>query len=151
LQNAFLLASSYVFYGWWDWRFLGLIIFSSFVDYTIGLYLGKTNKVSHRKRLLAISLILNIGLLGFFKYFNFFIESFNDTVRFFGNNFDLDTLNIILPVGISFYTFQTLSYTIDVYNRKLEPAKDVISFFTYVSFFPQLVAGPIERATNLFK
>lgn len=149
MQNAFLLASSYVFYGWWDWRFLGLIIFSSFVDYTIGLYLGKTNKVSHRKRLLAISLILNIGLLGFFKYFNFFIESFNDTVRFFGNNFDLDTLNIILPVGISFYTFQTLSYTIDVYNRKLEPAKDVISFFTYVSFFPQLVAGPIERATNL--
>ncbi len=149
MQNAFLLASSYVFYGWWDWRFLGLIIFSSFVDYTIGFYLGKTNKVPLRKRLLAISLILNIGLLGFFKYFNFFIESFNDTIRFFGNNFDLATLNIILPVGISFYTFQTLSYTIDVYNRKLEPAKDAISFFTYVSFFPQLVAGPIERATNL--
>lgn len=149
IQNAFLLISSYVFYGWWDWRFLGLILFSSFVDYTIGFYLGKTDKKALRKRLLAISLILNIGLLGFFKYFNFFIESFNETMRFFGSSFDVATLNIILPVGISFYTFQTLSYTIDVYNRKLEPAKDVISFFTYVSFFPQLVAGPIERATNL--
>ncbi|MCB0372161.1 MAG: MBOAT family protein, partial [Muricauda sp.] len=149
LQNVFLLIASYVFYGWWDWRFLGLILFSSIVDYSIGYYLGKTDRVSTRKTLLAISLTLNLGLLGFFKYFNFFIESFNDTMRFFGNTFDVATLNIILPVGISFYTFQTLSYTIDVYNRKLEPAKDIVSFFTYVSFFPQLVAGPIERATNL--
>ena len=149
LQNVFLLIASYVFYGWWDWRFLGLILFSSIVDYSIGHYLGKTDRVSTRKTLLAISLTLNLGLLGFFKYFNFFIESFNDTMRFFGNTFDVATLNIILPVGISFYTFQTLSYTIDVYNRKLEPAKDIVSFFTYVSFFPQLVAGPIERATNL--
>lgn len=149
LQNVFLLISSYVFYGWWDWRFLGLILFSSIVDYSIGHYLGKTDRGLTRKTLLAISLTLNLGLLGFFKYFNFFIESFNDTMRFFGNTFDVATLNIILPVGISFYTFQTLSYTIDVYNRKLEPAKDIVSFFTYVSFFPQLVAGPIERATNL--
>ena len=149
LQNIFLLISSYVFYGWWDWRFLGLIIFSSSVDYLIGISLGKYDAPGVRKKLLLTSVLLNVGLLGFFKYFNFFIESFNESFSFFGYGFSIQTLSIVLPVGISFYTFQTLSYTIDVYKRKLNPTNDVVSFFTYVSFFPQLVAGPIERATNL--
>jgi len=135
LQNVLLVIASYVFYGWWDWRFLSLIVFSSFVD--------------KRKALLWVSILVNLGFLGFFKYYNFFLENFVEAFSFFGNKIKPNTLNIILPVGISFYTFQTLSYTIDVYRRKLEPTKDVISFFAFVSFFPQLVAGPIERATHL--
>jgi alginate O-acetyltransferase complex protein AlgI len=149
LQNILIVVASYVFYGWWDWRFLGLILLSTFVDYTVGLYLKKTEAVRQRKVLLWTSVVVNIGLLGFFKYYNFFVANFVDAFTFFGNEIQPNTLNIILPVGISFYTFQTLSYTIDVYRRKLEPTQDFIAFAAFVSFFPQLVAGPIERATNL--
>jgi D-alanyl-lipoteichoic acid acyltransferase DltB (MBOAT superfamily) len=148
-QNFFLLIVSYIFYGWWDWRFLSLILFSSFVDFTVGIQLGKRDKPLHRKLLLLASIFVNLGFLGFFKYYNFFVENFIEAFRFFGREFSSSSLNIILPVGISFYTFQTLSYSIDVYKRKLEPTKDVVAFFAFVSFFPQLVAGPIERATNL--
>lgn len=149
LQNALLVVASYVFYGWWDWRFLSLIVFSSLVDYTIGLQLNKAAQPSKRKLLLWSSILINLGFLGFFKYYNFFIDSFVEAFSFFGSPIQPNTLDIILPVGISFYTFQTLSYTIDVYKRKLEPTKDIVSFLAFVSFFPQLVAGPIERATNL--
>ncbi|WP_417371360.1 MBOAT family O-acyltransferase [Gelidibacter japonicus] len=148
-QNILIVAASYVFYGWWDWRFLFLILLSTVVDYTIGLALEKQNKNQHRKILLWTSLLVNLGLLGFFKYFNFFIDNFTSAFSFFGHSIGGYSLNIILPVGISFYTFQTLSYTIDVYNKKLKPTSDFISFSAFVSFFPQLVAGPIERATNL--
>ena len=148
-QNFLIVCASYLFYGLWDWRFLFLIIFSSLLDFTIGVYLKKVNKVSKRKLLLWISIIVNLGFLGFFKYCNFFIDNFVETFKFFGSEIKPNTLNIILPVGISFYTFQTLSYTIDVYKRKLEPTTDLVSFLAFVSFFPQLVAGPIERATNL--
>ncbi|GAL81822.1 probable poly(beta-D-mannuronate) O-acetylase [Algibacter lectus] len=150
LQNALLVVASYVFYGWWDWRFLSLIIFSSLVDYSIGLALKKENSLSKRKGgLLWVSIIINLGFLGFFKYYNFFVESFVEAFSLLGHPIQPNTLNIILPIGISFYTFQTLSYTIDVYKRKLEPTEDIVSFLAFVSFFPQLVAGPIERATNL--
>lgn len=174
-QNAFLLLSSYVFYGWWDWRFLGLIIASSAVDYFCGLkmYDGSskeeiTNKnssleannlqpITHnwkswffgRKKFLTISIVFNLGILAFFKYFNFFIDSTADFISILGFQPHISTLNLILPVGISFYTFQTLSYSIDVYRGNLKPTKDPIAFFTFVAFFPQLVAGPIERASNL--
>lgn len=149
LQNAFILVVSYVFYGWWDWRFLGLIAFSSLVDYLVGLKLGEENDQKRRNILLGISLGLNLGLLGLFKYFNFFIDStiqLLNSVGFMANPY---SLQLILPVGISFYTFQTMSYTIDIYKRQIEPTKDPIDFFAFVSFFPQLVAGPIERASNL--
>jgi len=149
LQNLFILVASYVFYGWWDWRFLSLIVFSSMVDYTVGIQLAKKENPQIRKLLLLTSILVNIGFLGFFKYYNFFLESFTDAFSFFGHSFESSRLNIILPVGISFYTFQTLSYSIDVYKRKLEPTKDFVAFFAFVSFFPQLVAGPIERAVNL--
>lgn len=148
-QNALLLAASYLFYGWWDFRFLALIVFSSLVDYLVGLGLARENSQDKRKWLLSASLIANLGLLAFFKYFNFFIENFVEAFSFFGADIQANSLNIILPVGISFYTFQTLSYSIDVYRRKIEPTKDIIAFFSFVSFFPQLVAGPIERAANL--
>lgn len=149
LQNLLILAASYFFYGWWDWRFLSLIFLSTIVDFTIGLKLKSQENILKRKILLWISILVNLGFLGFFKYYNFFIESFTSAFLFFGSEIKGNTLNIILPVGISFYTFQTLSYTIDVYKRKLEPTKDIIAFGAFVSFFTQLVAGPIERATNL--
>lgn len=148
-QNIFLLAASYFFYGYWDWRFLGLIVLSTIIDYLLGLKLKSTKEGNRRKIIVALSVVMNLGLLGFFKYYNFFIDSFNDSFIFFGSNFQIDTLDIVLPVGISFYTFQTLSYTIDIYKNKLEPAENFIVFASFVSFFPQLVAGPIERATNL--
>jgi D-alanyl-lipoteichoic acid acyltransferase DltB (MBOAT superfamily) len=138
-----------VFYGWWDWRFLSLIIFSTIVDYLVGQKLRTEEQQSKRKVLLWTSIIVNIGFLGFFKYYNFFIENFIDAFSLFGMQINANSLNIILPVGISFYTFQTLSYTIDVYKKKLDPTKDFIAFSAFVCFFPQLVAGPIERATNL--
>ncbi len=149
LQNTWLLVSSYFFYGWWDWRFLTLIAFSTAVDFTVGLQLEKTNKTKTRKRLLLISLLSNLGLLGFFKYYNFFVDNFVEAFTIFGQNFQPIHLHIVLPVGISFYTFQTLSYTIDVYRKKIKPTQDWIAFSAFVSFFPQLVAGPIERAGNL--
>lgn len=149
LQNFLIVAASYVFYGWWDWRFLVLILFSSLVDYFVGLGLLKQEVQRKRKALLWTSIIINLGLLGFFKYYNFFIDNFIAAFSFFGTAIKPNTLNIILPVGISFYTFQTLSYSIDVYRRKLEPTRSFIDFSAFVSFFPQLVAGPIERATHL--
>ncbi|APD05847.1 peptidoglycan O-acetyltransferase [Flavobacteriaceae bacterium UJ101] len=148
-QNIFLLVVSYIFYGWWDWRFLFLIAFSTIVDFTIGLLLEKTKHLNKRKLLLSGSLIVNLGLLGFFKYYNFFVDSFVNAFTFFGSTIQAERLNIILPVGISFYTFQTLSYTIDVYRKQLKPTHSFIDFAAFVSFFPQLVAGPIERASNL--
>jgi len=149
LQNVLLIVASYVFYGWWDWRFLSLIVFSSLVDYFVGRQLAKEETQSKRKLLLWTSISVNLGFLGFFKYYNFFAQSFTEAFTFLGQHIAPNTLDIILPVGISFYTFQTLSYTIDVYKRKLEPTKDILSFLAFVSFFPQLVAGPIERATHL--
>jgi alginate O-acetyltransferase complex protein AlgI len=149
LQNTLIVIASYVFYGWWDWRFLSLIIISTGIDYIVGLKLGLEERQTRRKFLLLVSLIVNLGFLGFFKYYNFFLESFVSAFRLLGNEIQGETLNIILPVGISFYTFQTLSYTIDIYNKKLEPTKNIIAFSAFVSFFPQLVAGPIERAKNL--
>jgi len=148
-QNLLIVLASYLFYGWWDWRFLSLIIFSTLVDYTIGIQLSKQDKKHKRRLLLWISILVNLGFLGFFKYYNFFLDNFITAFSFFGNEIQPNTLNIILPVGISFYTFQTLSYTIDIYRKKLAPTKDLVAFSAFVSFFPQLVAGPIERATNL--
>ena len=151
-QNILLLIASYFFYGWWDWRFLSLIAFSSVVDYIVGNKIGfhKNNNEDRKAKIyLTISLVMNLGLLGVFKYFNFFIDSFQDITSLIGFQTNISSLQIILPVGISFYTFQTLSYSIDVYRGHIKPTKDIIVFFTFVSFFPQLVAGPIERATNL--
>ncbi len=148
-RNVLLLLASYLFYGWWDWRFLSLIIFSSLVDFLVGKHLANERNPQQRKRLLFISIFVNLGLLGFFKYFNFFIDSFIRSFDFLGVNLNISTLHIILPVGISFYTFQTMSYTIDLYKKKIEPCNDPLSFFTFVAFFPQLVAGPIERASHL--
>ncbi len=149
VQNTLIIVASYVFYGWWDWRFLSLIAFSSLVDYLVGIGLSKTDNSKNRKLLLLTSIFVNIGFLGFFKYYNFFADSFVEAFSFFGKQISSSGLNIVLPVGISFYTFQTLSYSIDVYKKKMGPTKDVLAFFAFVSFFPQLVAGPIERAKNL--
>lgn len=149
LQNFLIVAASYLFYGWWDWRFLSLILFSTLVDYTVGRQLKNEEKQLKRRVLLWTSILVNLGFLGFFKYYNFFLDNFITAFSFFGQNIQANSLNIILPVGISFYTFQTLGYTIDVYKRKLEPTKDFVAFSAFVSFFPQLVAGPIERATHL--
>ena len=149
LQNLFIVAASYLFYGWWDWRFLSLILFSTVVDYSVGRGLARYNDQKKRRFLLLTSIFVNLGFLGFFKYYNFFVENFIAAFTFFGFDISAGSLNIVLPVGISFYTFQTLSYTIDIYKKKLEPTKDFIALAAFVSFFPQLVAGPIERATNL--
>jgi len=149
MQNLFLLIVSYIFYGWWDWRFLSLIVISSFVDYYVGLKIYGEHDDKKRKSYLWVSILVNLGFLGFFKYFNFFAGNFVQAFSFFGHDLNIQSLKIILPVGISFYTFQTMSYTIDIYRKKLKPTKDMIAFFSFVTFFPQLVAGPIERASNL--
>jgi alginate O-acetyltransferase complex protein AlgI len=149
-QNILLLAASYVFYGWWDWRFLSLIMLSTIVDYFVAIQINQNNEQSKRKAWLWVSVVFNIGLLGFFKYYNFFVDSWIDMFSMFGYNMQSTwTLKVILPVGISFYTFQTMSYSFDVYYKKLKPTTDFLSFAAFVSFFPQLVAGPIERASNL--
>jgi len=148
-QNLLVVAASYVFYGWWDWRFLGLIVFSTVLDFFIGKSLAKTTHELNRKLLLYTSVAVNLGFLGVFKYYDFFVSNFIDAFSLFGVELSAGSLNIILPVGISFYTFQTLSYSIDVYRRKLKHTDDFIAFSAFVCFFPQLVAGPIERATNL--
>ena len=149
LQNLLIVVVSYIFYGWWDYRFLSLIVFSTIIDYTVGVLLSKEKSITKRKVYLWISIVINLGFLGFFKYYNFFLDNFVTAFSFFGQSISGNSLKIILPVGISFYTFQTLSYSIDVYKNKLEPTKDFIAFSAFVCFFPQLVAGPIERATNL--
>jgi alginate O-acetyltransferase complex protein AlgI len=145
LQNFLIVAASYLFYGWWDWKFLSLILFSSLVDYFVGKALSQQENLIKRKTLLWISISINLGFLGFFKYCNFFIENFISAFSFFGTEIKTTSLIIILPVGISFYTFQTMSYSIDVYKRKLKPTHDFIAFSAFVSFFPQLVAGPITK------
>ncbi len=149
LQNFLIVLVSYVFYGYWDFRFLFLIFFSSLVDFSLGLQLHKTAEVKQRKLLLGLSIFTNLGILGYFKYCNFFIDNFAQMLTSLGLQVNTWSLAIILPVGISFYTFQTLSYTIDVYRKQLKPTHDIIAFFAFVSFFPQLVAGPIERASHL--
>ena len=149
LQNILIIVSSYIFYAWWDWKFLILIFISSITDYLVGHNLNLTKNIVQRKFLLFISLFINLGFLLFFKYYNFFLENFITAFTILGKQIELNSLKIILPVGISFYTFQTLSYTIDVYNKKIKSTNDIIAFFAFVSFFPQLIAGPIERASNL--
>lgn len=148
-QNILLLISSYVFYGWWDARFLSLIVASTVVDFFLGKYLVKAKSMASRKWLLSASMLFNLGLLGVFKYYNFFIENFAHLAHSLGFHTDPTLLSIALPVGISFYTFQTMSYTIDIYRKQLEPTHDFIAFAAFVGYFPQLVAGPIERASNL--
>ena len=149
-QNIFILMSSYVFYGWWDWRFFFLIFLSTLVDYFVAMRIEQTHKKKSKKIYLLISIIFNLSILGFFKYYNFFIDSWIELLSKIGYQVtDVWTLKIILPVGISFYTFQTMSYSLDVYRSKIKATKDFISFASFVSFFPQLVAGPIERASNL--
>lgn len=150
LQNLFVVIVSYVFYGWWDWRFLILIAFTSLWSYLFGLMEIKAAERSVASKLrLALSCVINLGILGYFKYCDFFVAQAAAVLKCLGFEAHVSSLNIILPVGISFYTFQALSYTIDVYRRTITPTKDPIAFFAFISFFPQLVAGPIERATNL--
>jgi D-alanyl-lipoteichoic acid acyltransferase DltB (MBOAT superfamily) len=149
LQNAFLLVVSAVFYGWWDWRYLGLVFISAAIDYVVAISLDGTSDEKRRRWLLTLSMVANLGMLGFFKYCDFFITSFNDAFTFMGMPIGLRTLNIVLPVGISFYTFQTMSYTIDVYRRKIAPERSLLAFAAFASMFPQLVAGPIERGSDM--
>lgn len=173
LQNLFIVVVSYIFYGWWDWRFLVLIALTSFCSWGSGLLIATAResvnhphpssvadslknriytslrKINWPKFISGANIVLNLLILAFFKYFNFFVESFVDFFALLGVRLQSTALQIILPVGISFYTFQALSYSIDVYRKKIEPTKDVVAFFAFVGFFPQLVAGPIERATNL--
>lgn len=148
-QNLLLVAASYVFYGWWDWRFLGLLLFTTFFDYWCALRLESVNDPSKRKWFLAFSMVMNLGVIGVFKYFDFFAEGLADILQTFGMQADMPTLHVILPVGISFYTFLSMSYTIDVYRRELKAARNPLDFMLYVSFFPHLVAGPIVRAKDL--
>lgn len=150
LQNAFVVVASYVFYGWWDWRFLLLIAFTSLCSWLSGILMqkadGQNYETRKRKLITATNIVINLAILATFKYYDFFVTEF---AKLFHISADGILLNVILPVGISFYTFQALSYSIDVYRRKIEPTKDIVAFFAFISFFPQLVAGPIERATNL--
>ncbi|MCL1942781.1 MAG: MBOAT family protein [Candidatus Azobacteroides sp.] len=149
MQNIFLLVASYFFYVWWDWRYLSLILLCTAVNYIAGLLLMKTEVQKWRKTILVICCFICFGVLGVFKYYNFFVHTFVDAFSLFGVKLQAHTLNLILPVGISFYTFHTLSYTIDVYRRHFSSTKDIISFALFVSIFPLAMAGPIERATNL--
>ena len=148
-QNIILLISSYVFYGAWDWRFLFLLLLSTCIDFFVGRALDHAEGARHRKILLAASVVSNLSILGFFKYFNFFADSLVQLLNHLGMSADYVTLNVILPVGISFYTFQTLSYTIDIYRRRLNHTESFTDFALFVAFFPQLVARPIERARHL--
>lgn len=144
-----LLISSYIFYGYWDYRFLSLLLLSTVIDYFLGLSIYNSNDQHKKKLFLILSMVSNLSILGVFKYFNFFVNSFNELIKPLGGSLDYVHLYIVLPVGISFYTFQTMSYTIDVYRKKMQPTHSFIDFAVFVSFFPQLVAGPIERASNL--
>ncbi|MCB0397204.1 MAG: MBOAT family protein [Flavobacteriales bacterium] len=148
-RNIFLLLASYFFYGYWDWRFCSLLAFTTIVDYFIGDQIFKTDDAGKRKRLLIVSLVVNLGILGFFKYFNFFVENFQELSTAIGIPLDFVHLNIILPVGLSFYVFHNLSYIVDIYRKKIEPCRDIVVFGLFVTFFPQLVAGPIGRASFL--
>jgi alginate O-acetyltransferase complex protein AlgI len=149
-QNYMLLAASYFFYGWWDWRFLLLMLASTSLDYIIALQIAKSESQAKRRTLLIVSLIVNFSFLGVFKYFNFFIDSFSSTVQMLGiHHIPLPLLRIILPPGISFYTFQEVAYIVDVYHRKLEPSKNIFDYALFISLFPHLIAGPIQRPSHL--
>ena len=148
-QNLLLCLASFVFYGWWDWRFLFLLIFTAGVDFLAARSMAATESASKRRALLFISLAINLGTLGFFMYCNFFIDSAYSVLRTVGVSGPVPLLDVVLPVGISFYTFQALSYTIDVYRRRMHVVYDPVQYFGFITFFPQLVAGPIERASNL--
>lgn len=149
LQNLFILVISYLFYSWWNWKFLSLIVLCSGINYSAGVALASNENQKKRKFILAISCIASLCLLGVFKYFNFFIDNFINAFALAGIDLHARTINIMLPIGISFYTFKALSYTIDVYKMKLEPTNDIIAFFSFVAFFPQLFAGPIDQANSL--
>ena len=148
-RMGLILISGYFFYGWWDWRFLGLIAFTTVMDFSLGLYIDRSENPRQRRVAVIASIVMNLVFLGFFKYFNFFTDSLANLIRSLGMEPSWTTLNIILPVGISFYTFQSLSYTVDVYRRKLPVERDFIKFAAFVSLFPQLMAGPIVRAYDL--
>lgn len=148
-QNILLLIASYVFYGWWDWRFLFLLVFSTSLDYYTGLKMFRAQTEHGKKVWFWLSIIINLGFLGFFKYYNFFASSLTESLNSIGFHASQATLEIILPVGISFYTFHGLSYVIDIYKNRIEPETNVVTYSLFVSFFPLLVAGPIERATHL--
>lgn len=148
-QNAFIVLASYLFYGWWDWRFLILIAITTLFSYISGILIERYSERGVSKFVLSCNVVINLGILGLFKYFNFFTSNLQALLAPLGFHLDSVTINLILPVGVSFYTFQALSYSIDVYRRKIDATKDIIAFFAFISFFPQLVAGPIERATNL--
>ena len=148
-QNRMLLLASYIFYGAWDWRFLSLILISTILDYFCGIKIYETEDKRRRKFFVALSIIGNLSILGFFKYFNFFAVNLKLLLGQFGITIHPSFLHIILPVGISFYTFQTMSYSLDIYRKQMKPTKNFLDFALFVAFFPQLVAGPIERARNL--
>jgi D-alanyl-lipoteichoic acid acyltransferase DltB (MBOAT superfamily) len=148
-RNRLVVAASYLFYGWWDWRLLGLLAATSLVDFGVGIALGRTGDDRVRRRWLGVSLGVNLGVLGLFKYLGFFVDSFHALLGTLGFEEPSRTWHLLLPVGISFYTFQALSYAVDVYRRRITPTRDLAAFLAYISFFPQLVAGPIERATHL--
>lgn len=149
-QNVLVVVASYVFYGWWDWRFLILIVITSLSSYASGLLIERYAGCRQKQRWVNVAnIVLNLGILGTFKYYNFFVENLAHLIGTLGYQLDCVTLQIILPVGISFYTFQALSYSIDVYQKRLPATHNAVEFFAYISFFPQLVAGPIERATHL--
>lgn len=145
-QNGLIVAASLVFYGWWDWRFLGLLLITALTTFLSGLCIGNANNIRKRKSLLIGTILINIGILFFFKYFNFFVQAFVDVFSLMGMSVNATTLHILLPVGISFYTFTALSYTIDVYQRKVESTNDILAYFAYVMFFPSILSGPISRA-----
>lgn len=149
VQNAWLLVAGCVFYGWWDWRFLGLLAVSTLTDFVVGRKVFDAAEKASKKRWVALGMTVNLLILGFFKYFNFFIDSAGTLLGAMGFEAHLPTLRIVLPVGLSFYTFQSMSYTLDVYRGKFEPTRDLIGFLAFVSFFPQMVAGPIERAGHM--
>ena len=149
MQNRMLLLASYVFYSWWDWRFTGLLMLSTVVDFHLSLAIHNADSQRSRKRFLLLSIILNLGVLAFFKYFNFFVDSAAHVIQVLGFQANLPVLRIILPAGISFYTFQTMNYTIDVYRRQMEPTRDFLTYALFVAYFPHLVAGPIIRAEVL--
>ena len=149
LQNLLIVVVSYIFYGWWNYRFLFLIALTTACSFLSGLLVEICERQRAKRAITISNITLNLGILGVYKYYNFFADSFQQILNSLGMHADWPVLNLVLPVGISFYTFQALSYTIDVYNKKIEPTHDVVSFFAFISFFPQLVAGPIERATNL--
>ena len=148
LQNGLIVVASLVFYGWWDWRFIGLLLITALSTFFAGYSLGKTSNMKKRKWILLRTIVLNVGILFFFKYYNFFVQVYVDAFSLMRLNVGVSTLQILLPVGISFYTFTALSYSIDVYQRKIEPTHDVMAYLSYVMFFPSILSGPISRAQN---